>query len=653
MKLTELNIIRYGPLEDRKLLFTDGINLVYGPNESGKTLSVDALIKLLLGTRQIQQWDIDRVPAMPNGYVVVTLDNDHVELRGERSLLDIIDSRDATLTVDDLRNIFVIRDSDLATDSSGQYLETVADRISGTRTADIGKIIDGLRKEGHITPTGQLSDLKDDGKLKSRVKDARRLIQDINEYLQTPGVGEYDKVEQQSVRIRMRLKHVTERFERLQQLKEIHEAARLRDTIKSVERLLGEKTKHDMQRIQNLLSRVDRLREKQEIRSAMRGTTSQLLGLSLLFAIFAFASLLLSTLFDPLAMVGLPVFGVLSLAVAGTILYLKRQEARAKAEAQHLIQEARSLGITAESTDMLYSELEQLVKRAEELRSDLDRQWSLLADRSGLPITASIVDNLPTIRMRVEGMLRNHSDLDPKEYDERELDLVAREKNDLEEQISQLNKQLAQHHKKLQEFEIRASRLFGEDFEEGELRISSIEGLQRVKNEIEKLLDAIEVRAETARQAIRIMETIKKQERKSIADLFEAEGTATEFFAKITNGAYRRVQVDGEEPSIVVHRDDGTVIPLEKLSRGASDQLYLSVRFALARRVLGDTLGFFVMDDPFIASDSERLRRQVKILGELAEEGWQIVYFTSKDEIVRSFKKLLGVAPIRLRSLVT
>jgi len=68
---------------------------------------------------------------------------------------------------------------------------------------------------------------------------------------------------------------------------------------------------------------------------------------------------------------------------------------------------------------------------------------------------------------------------------------------------------------------------------------------------------------------------------------------------------------------------------------------------------LSDSPGFFVMDDPFIASDSKRLRRKVEILGELAEEGWQVVYFTSKDEIVRSFKKLLGVTPVRLQPLVT
>ncbi len=58
---------------------------------------------------------------------------------------------------------------------------------------------------------------------------------------------------------------------------------------------------------------------------------------------------------------------------------------------------------------------------------------------------------------------------------------------------------------------------------------------------------------------------------------------------------------------IRVKRRDGTVLTADKLSSGAYDQLYLAVRLALGRRIAPDGAGFFIMDDPFIRSDPDRL----------------------------------------------
>lgn len=39
------------------------------------------------------------------------------------------------------------------------------------------------------------------------------------------------------------------------------------------------------------------------------------------------------------------------------------------------------------------------------------------------------------------------------------------------------------------------------------------------------------------------------------------------------------------------------------------------------------------MDDPFVKSDSERLNRQMSLLKRIANSSWQIIYFSSKDEV--------------------
>jgi len=69
------------------------------------------------------------------------------------------------------------------------------------------------------------------------------------------------------------------------------------------------------------------------------------------------------------------------------------------------------------------------------------------------------------------------------------------------------------------------------------------------------------------------------------------------------------------------------------LSGGAYDQLYLSVRVALGEKLLKGSKGFFIMDDPFVKADKERLERQIDILRSISKLGWQIIYFTAKDEV--------------------
>ena len=77
----------------------------------------------------------------------------------------------------------------------------------------------------------------------------------------------------------------------------------------------------------------------------------------------------------------------------------------------------------------------------------------------------------------------------------------------------------------------------------------------------------------------------------------------------------------------------------EKLSGGAYDQLYLSIRLALGEKLLKGKKGFFIMDDPFIKADPDRLQRQIETLKKISELGWQIMYFSAKGEIKDALKE--------------
>lgn len=109
IKIKEFSIIRYGPLPNIGRIWLGSFNLFFGRNEDGKTLTIDALVKLLLG-RNIRDFEhIDRVGENPEGYVIIEDDKGkEIKLPEKGNLTKV-----AGLTASECRNIFVIRNSDL------------------------------------------------------------------------------------------------------------------------------------------------------------------------------------------------------------------------------------------------------------------------------------------------------------------------------------------------------------------------------------------------------------------------------------------------------------------------------------------------------------------------------------------------------------
>ncbi len=99
--------------------------------------------------------------------------------------------------------------------------------------------------------------------------------------------------------------------------------------------------------------------------------------------------------------------------------------------------------------------------------------------------------------------------------------------------------------------------------------------------------------------------------------------------ARITDGRYRRVEVDEKELAIRVwspEREDW--VDAHALSQGTFDQLYLAARLGLVRQVTQDRRPPLVFDDPFVTFDDERAARALEVLRVLAAEH-QVLYLTT------------------------
>ncbi len=116
---------------------------------------------------------------------------------------------------------------------------------------------------------------------------------------------------------------------------------------------------------------------------------------------------------------------------------------------------------------------------------------------------------------------------------------------------------------------------------------------------------------------------------------------ASEYLSKFTSGQYQRVWTPLGEGRLCVDDHDGKPVPVEQLSRGTREQLFLSLRLALtswyAKR--GKRMPL-VLDDVLVNFDNIRAEAAATVLRDFANEGHQLLLFTCHEHIGRIFKQL-------------
>lgn len=119
--------------------------------------------------------------------------------------------------------------------------------------------------------------------------------------------------------------------------------------------------------------------------------------------------------------------------------------------------------------------------------------------------------------------------------------------------------------------------------------------------------------------------------------LTEASG----YLQRLTAGRYRRVWTPLGEDILYVDDARGNALSAEMLSRGTREQLFLSLRLALAASYAerGATLPL-VLDDVLVNFDVGRARAAAEVLRDFAAAGHQLLLFTCHEHIVEVFTSL-------------
>ncbi|HCA69930.1 MAG TPA: hypothetical protein DEP17_05880, partial [Lachnospiraceae bacterium] len=96
----------------------------------------------------------------------------------------------------------------------------------------------------------------------------------------------------------------------------------------------------------------------------------------------------------------------------------------------------------------------------------------------------------------------------------------------------------------------------------------------------------------------------------------------SDVIGEVTNHKYSDLKVD-EKLNIKVGWK-GTYLPFEKLSAGTIDQIYLSLRLAVADLLLGKNTMPLIFDDSFALYDEDRVRAAIQQLSKRQ----QVILFT-------------------------
>ncbi|HEY4232742.1 MAG TPA: AAA family ATPase [Lacipirellulaceae bacterium] len=113
---------------------------------------------------------------------------------------------------------------------------------------------------------------------------------------------------------------------------------------------------------------------------------------------------------------------------------------------------------------------------------------------------------------------------------------------------------------------------------------------------------------------------------------------ASKYMSQLTSGKYTRIWTPLANDILLLDTPEGKSLPVDVLSRGTREQLFVSLRLALvsayARRGIHLPM---ILDDVFVNFDAGRTKVAVSVLRDFAKQGHQLLVFTCHEHVWRMF----------------
>lgn len=288
---------------------------------------------------------------------------------------------------------------------------------------------------------------------------------------------------------------------------------------------------------------------------------------------------------------------------------LHEKQKRLSASAQHIIRNRQQLFDAHGLAGMAdFRESQERASKSAKMRKERDRRIQTIAKLSNGEYTPK----------RLQGMLDERSTelVDKLKQLEREHETIDRDLNSLQQRAATLKKKLDE-------------QMQDRRCEQKELALQCVD--EKIRNAatqwqrsalISLVLDKVKKTYETKRQPVALAE-------------------ASTHLERLTEGRYVRIWTPMGQESLCVDDSKGNVLPVEKLSRGTRELVFLALRLALVssynRRGANMPI---VLDDVFVNFDDQRAQAVATVLADIARNGQQMLIFTCHERIRTIFHEL-------------
>ena len=226
------------------------------------------------------------------------------------------------------------------------------------------------------------------------------------------------------------------------------------------------------------------------------------------------------------------------------------------------------------------------------------------------------------------------------------------ERADADAEIERLDQQRGECAKKLGEAEQRHHELSN--------RRGGIDDRERMETALARVRQAVPDYATLTLAEAVLARAIERYREQNKSDLF---ATASRLFARLTSGRFAGLEIEQDDTDtqfLVGLRPDGMTpahVPIDGMSDGTRDQLYLALRLAHLSKHVADHGPFpIIVDDLLLAFDDERSRAALHCLAELSRDT-QVIFFTHHDHLRRmveepEFRDRIGVLEMGTTTLL-
>lgn len=617
MKIKELKINGFGKLKSKNLNFNNGINIVYGENESGKSSSLKFITSMLYGASKNKNGkdisDFDRFKPWEteefSGKISYELDNGeeyevYREFKKKNPVIynSLKEDISKTFIIDKTKGIDFFKEqtgideetfySTAITEQDGVKLSRASqnsivqkisnlvssgdDNISFKKSLD--KINRSLNEEVGTERTSQRPINIVENKI-HKLLEQKKSLEIYKESIYDNSL-EKENLKQQEKNIEIQIKF-------LKELKSKQDDNRFKNAEinfnKNLEKEYNEK-------IEELNRRISDDKNSKELEKA--NFTNYYIAIIVFFVTFLFTLILAKSFFKILSIISLIPICLMFLKIKKEKNKVLKNKENRKAGKERLINE---LEILKQSKN---TQINQISIKEEKLLQDTERENRELMDKY-----LDILD----LGFMQENVIKNY-------------DSVLREIEIKENRLNTIK------------FRIQTMETHTKDINNKLDDLAKIEEeLQDAEEEKEELLHL----NNSYNIAKECLEIAYEKVKANISPKFTQNLSNTIY--KISNGKYSNIILNDTE-GLMVEIQNGNYMPVSRLSVGTIDQMYISLRLSALEEISQEKMPI-ILDEAFAYFDDERLKNILLYLDKNFKEN-QIIIFTCSNREKKVLKEL-------------